>query len=256
MADCILYQSAINAAGLPVQQLSNLSLTGLTTINSFLNSDNGKLYGSFSAPSGVYSLSLYSDAAQTALVASGTSSAAGQMTLTAANSSGISGTVNVVQFVANDANLQAICFLSTDNDLPMDYLSTVPDYDPVLGFSNFHNIAFQQVKTKIVSRFESFLWNETQVDSRQINGGLGGFDLSRILSWSTSDFVEMSAQYALYLICRKQGVEPDGDFAKRAKCAYEKFTALMESVEVSFDLNLTRVPRRTKNTSSFRISRA
>ena len=256
-SETILFQSAVNASNQPVQQISNLKLTGFVTIDAYGNTDAGKLYGTFAYSSPTYTFNLYSDSGRTQLVASATATSSGLANVVAENNSGISGTVNIIPGTAVEDNLiEAICFLSTDNDIPLNNLAGTSDYDAVYGFSDFHVEAFKYVKNILQSRFESLLWNPDWIDIQQINSGKGGYDLSRILSWRSPDIREASAQYVLHLIARKQAVEPGGVFDHRSKCAYERCVALLQSAEISFDTNNSRVPRKTRNLSSFKISRA
>lgn len=251
MSYAILYQSALS------QQLSNLKLTGIVTIDAYSNTDSGKLYGSFSYSSPTYTFNLYSDSARTQLVASATASTSGIATIIQQNDSGISGSINILPgTVVNDSGIEAICLFSSDGDIPLDNLTGTSDYDPIYGFSVFHQHAFDYVKNVVQSRFESMLWNPGLLDVSQINGGKGGFDLSKCLSWRSPDIREASAQYVLHLIARKQAVEPDGMFAERAKCAYERCAALLQNIEMQFDVDGTRVPQKTRTMATFRFGRA
>jgi hypothetical protein len=254
----ILFQSIVNpTTSAPIQQLSDLQLTGVVTIDQYANHDSGKLYGTFSYSSPSYSFQLFMDSARTNLVASATATSAGLATITQANNSGLSGTINIIPgTVTNDILIEAIVSFTTDDNIPLDNLNVTSDFDPVYGFSTLHVQAFEFVKNYIRGRFESVLWNENLISYGSINSGTGGFDLSRILSWMNPDIVEAASQYVLHLITRKQDVHGDGVFAKRSKCAYERCVALLEAVQIAFDENLTRVPRKTRATSIFKITRA
>jgi hypothetical protein len=257
--DCIIYQSATNN-NVAVQNLSNLRLSGFCTIAGLLNTDPnrpGRLYGTFAYSSGSYSFKLYTDVGRTQLVASASATTSGTATITAQNGSGITGTINIIPGTAvNDNLIEAVCLLSQDSDLPLDNLQVTSDYDPTYGFADFHRQSFQWVVNGVSSRFESELWNASLVSDRSINGGTGGLDLSRVLNWQEPDLVQASAEYALHLIARKQAVTPDGVFAHRAKCSYERAVALLQESLVKMDTNLTRVPRRSRNLCTFKTSRA
>jgi hypothetical protein len=256
-SQCILFQSVLDPASkLPVQQISNLQLNGVSTIDALSNTDAGKLYGTFSYANPTYTLNLYKDASRSLLVASGTATATGTATISQANSSGLSGSVNVIGFTATDSAIEALTCLSMDSDLPMDNLTTISDYDPTKGFASFHLQAFEYVKNIMTSRFESVLFAPNLIDARQINGGVGGFDLSRILNWQSPDVREASALYAFYLLARKQGVSSDSIFLKRAETAYNKVKALLTSIEMQFDMQNTRIASKTRAMSTFKIGRS
>jgi hypothetical protein len=178
--EAVIYQSVWDSSGNPVQQLSNLYLDGISTLADAPNTDGGKLYGSFTKSGATYTVNLYSDIAQTALVASGTATSFGKMTLNQANDSGISGSINLVTYTANDTLLQAVCILADDSALPQTHLETLSDYDASVGFAAFHVQAFAKIKEIVKSRFRSVLYNSSLVDSTAINGGLGGFVMSRV----------------------------------------------------------------------------
>jgi hypothetical protein len=253
----ILFQSVLDpTTKIPVQQISNLQLNGISTIDALSNTDSGKLFGTFAYADPTYTLSLYKDSSRSVLVASATATGTGLATISQANSSGLSGSVNIIGFTAADNAIEALACLSMDSDLPMDNLTTLSDYDPSKGFASFHLQAYEYVKNVITSRFESVLFNPNLIDSRQINGGVGGFDLSRILNWQSPDLREAAALYAFYLLARKQGISADSIFLKRAETAYNKVKALLTSIEMQFDMQNTRIASKTRAMSTFKIGRA
>ena len=90
------------AAGDTASATSNWSFTGVTTSNS----DSGSLYWSITNASDTATVNIYKDAAGLQLVASGSGSVAGgsaAITLAAANSSGITGSVTLAQHAATVA---------------------------------------------------------------------------------------------------------------------------------------------------------
>jgi len=252
--EAVIYQSSVTSDGQPAQQISNLSLTGIVTIADSLNNDNGKLYGSFSYSAPTYTLSLYSDITKDNLVAQATATAMGTATVSPQNDSGISGTVNFVQYLQNDTLIEAVCCLTTDSDIPLANANAFSDYDPTYGFANYHILAFEKVKEIIRSRYRSILYSRTLVDSKQINGGLGGFDLSKVLSWEPVK--EAASYYVLAKLAERQYVEAGGVWDKRSKEAFGQFRAHMTTVELAFDLNQQRVADKTRVFSTFKIGRS
>ena len=250
--EAIIYQSVLSE-GKPYQQLSNLVLDGLSTIDDALNTDSGRLYGALTYSAPTYTFSLYKDATRMDLVAQGTATTLGVMTLTARNDSGLSGSVNVAQYAADDAAIEAVCFLSQDGDLPMRGLDELCDYDPILGYADYHLKAFDYLKGHIVSRYKSIIFNPDFIDTHQINGGKGGYDLSRCINISV--LRETSAHYAFARIAEKQGVE-DNTFLKRSKASKDIVKAHLQSDELTFDTNLDRVEDRQRSFSAWKIARA
>jgi hypothetical protein len=253
ISECVLYQSTmVNNA--PYQQLSNLRLDGISTVADAQNTDNGKLYGSFTYSAPTYTLNLYSDFTKLNLVATATATALGIATVAEANDSRLTGTVNITQYKANDILIEAVCVLATDSDIPFNYLNTVSDYDATVGFAEFHILAFSKVKEIVTSRYRSILFNAALIDTRQINGGIGGFDLSRVNDWTP--FKEAAYHYAFALIAERQGVDTDGVFYKRAMQSKNIFKGYMESVEIAFDTQNQRVATQERAGCTFKISRA
>jgi hypothetical protein len=252
-SECVLYQSTM-VNNQPYQQLSNLKLDGISTVADAQNTDNGKLYGSFTYANPTYTLNLYSDVTKLNLVASATATALGIANIVGQNDSELSGTVNFAQYSANDTMIEAICVLATDGDLPFNYLTSVSDYDPTFGFAAFHIEAFDKIKEIVTSRYRSILANPNLIDTRQINGGLGGFDLSRIQSWKPLH--EAAYHYAFALIAERQGFDTEGVFYKRAQQSKNIFKGYMESVELPFDTTQQRVVSQERTGQTFKISRA
>ena len=258
MPDAILFQSAVSG-GFPCQQISNLRLTGVSTNTDTptVNTYHGVLYGSLVGSSGTITLSLYSDITKLDLVAQGTTTAPGMMTIVGQNSSGLSGTVNLVQHVVDDLALVAVVTISIDSDLPMANLEGLSDYDPINGFATYHIIALDYLKQFVMTRDKSLLWNPALVDVAQINGGTGGYDYSRVMlsCWTSPEMREASAHYAFYRIAERQGVE-DNVFARRAQNSKGIVRAHLESIELQFDQHNQRVESKSRSLNTFRIARA
>ena len=261
MSEAIIFQSIMDTtSGLPYQQLSNLCLEGLSTRSDTLNTDvdqfgSGKLYASLTLHSGVYALNLYKDVIKTELVAQASSATLGVATIYEENGSRLSGTVNFAQYLHDDTAIQVLCFLSSDVDLPMDNLNTLTDYDQTVGFAYYHLNAFNYLTHEfIVSRYKSKVWNRFFIDTNQINGGLGGYDLSRCLNlWVLR---EASAHYAFSRIAEKQAVEPNGIFDRRARESKGILRAHLQNLELVFDDHNTRVESSSRSFNVWKISRA
>lgn len=254
-SDCTVY-SSVQLQNIPQQQITNLVLSGISTNDETLNSDDGLLYGSFTFSSPTYTLSLYSDAARSQLVGTATASALGQATITESNLSGLSGTVNFNAYSADDLNIKLVCFLSKDANLPLNNLENLGDYDPIVGYARFHLEAFEEIKRYLISRDGSLLWNPGWVDINQINNGVGGYDLSRILNWQARELIDASAHYAFFKLAEKQAIDPDSIFAKRSCASRQIYKGILSEFDVQFDENNQRVVSKTRTLSSWRVSRA
>lgn len=261
MTEAIIYESVlVPGTSAKFQQLSNLMLTGLSTKQETLNTDDGILYGTFERSEyGIYTLQLYKDSAKTQPVASASSAVLGLATLVEENDSNIGGSVNFAQYQNDDTNIQVYCFFSKDRDLPMANLETVSDYDADSGFAQFHLNAFNKLKEFITADYKSLVWSNTFIDTRQINrpagiAGTGGYDLSRVLNWTA--LKQASAYYALYQICERQNLDEQGIFAKRAKASITRFNEYLKSVEMDFDTDNNRVEDKARSFATFKISRA
>lgn len=257
-SDCVISQSVL-VNGQPYQQLSNLSLDGLSTKVDTLNTDNsganrGRLYGSFAFATGTYTLHLYKDILKTELVATATASSLGWAAISGNNDSGLSGRVNFAQYNANDTAIVVICFLSYDKDIETNSLEGVKDYDQNTGFADFHIAAFNYLKEFIVSRNKSIVFNPTFIDARSINGGLGGYDLSRVVNWSA--LTEASSHYALARIAEKQYIEPGSFWEKRTNESKNIVKAHLSNVELTFDTNQDRVEDKSRSFSTWKIGKA
>ena len=274
MADSIVYQSVRDSAGNAVQQISNLSLTGLTTLSGQTQHTHGRLYGQFvqvsgskvlstglenydfSFPAGGYILAIYADPTRFNLVAVASNSTFGVAQITAVNNSGLGGTVNLIDYTADDLFVEVVALLSTDDDLPQDYLSAFPEYDATLGFATFHQQAFGYVTDFIKGREKASLWNPTLISTTSTNGALGGYDTSKVLNWQSPSLVDASAHYAFYRLCERQYVEPGSVWDVRAKEARNLVRAHLEDADVSIDSTGNRVETKQRSLTSWRLSRA
>lgn len=258
ISDCVISQSVL-VNGQPYQQLSNLSLDGLSTKKESFNTDNsglnrGRLYGSFTKSGATYTLHLYKDILKTELVATASASALGMATISEANDSGLSGRVNIAQYNADDTSIEVVCFIANDKDIEKNNLEGVKDYDPSTGFAEFHITAFNYFKEFVVSRYKSIIFNPKLIDTRSINGGLGGYDLSRVLNWSA--LTEAAAHYALARIADRQFIER-GSFWEKCKIDSNNIVkAHLSNVELTFDTNQDRVEDKSRSFSTWKISRA
>jgi hypothetical protein len=251
MGFAVVYQSSM------IQQLSNLQLTGISTNTSTLNTDHGQLYGSFVLAGSLYTLNLYSDITKLDLVATGASSALGTVNLVGQNGSNLAGTVNFIQYVANDTSINVLVYLSQDSDLPMANLQDLSDYDGVNGFAAYHLLAFDYLKEFVITRESSVLYNPSLIDVAQINGGVGGYELSKVLltCWTSVEMRDASAHYAFYRLAERQAVE-DNTFARRAEQSKNTLKAYMESIEIQFDLRNQRVEDKARDLSTWKFGRA
>ncbi len=275
MAEAIVYQSVRDANGNAVQQMSNLCLTGLTTITGQTQHTHGRLYAqyvqvtgtktftsslenyafSFSGGTGLV-LAIYSDPTRFNLVGVASSATVGQAQITPANNSGLGGTVNFMSYTADDVLIEIVALLSVDDDLPMDYISGLPEWDATVGFAPYHLAAFEYICEFLKGRERSSLWNPAYIDSKSINGGVGGYDLSRIINIQNQSMVEASAQYAFFKLAERQYLEPGSVWDVRAKTARGLVRAHLEDSNLSFDLNNQRQESKSRALSSWRISRS
>jgi hypothetical protein len=258
MSPTILYQSAFDNA-LPFQQLGDLNIAGLSTRDDTLNTDcsdatvRGVLYGSFTLQSGFYTLNLYKDITKLDLVASASSSSLGMVDLVGENGSNLSGTVNFAQYIADDTAIKVICFLSCDDDLPMSNLEGLSDYDATNGFVNYHLLAFKYLTSEfIVSKYKSKVWNNKLITTNNLNGALGGYDLSKCLNLDV--LREASAHYAFSRLAERAAID-NNTFERRAKESKGVLRAHLQSIELTFDEIGNRVETESRAGSTFKIGR-
>lgn len=252
--ETVIYQSTLDGAT-PYQQLSNLVLEGLSTKDDTLNTDNGKLYGSFTKnEEETLAFNLYKDIAKTELVASVESVEFGVKELEEENDSGITGTVNLARYLADDNSIEVLCFLSKDRDLPMNNLEGLSDYDDEVGFATFHLLAFNYIKEFVISRNKTTILNRDYITTTQINGGIGGYDLSRCINLHS--LREASAEYAFSRIAEKQYCENGSVWDVRQKEAKNKLRAHLEATDLVFDLNQDRVEDKSRPGMVWKIKRA
>jgi hypothetical protein len=259
LAECVVYQSIFGSNGAPFQQLGNLMLDGLSTNEATLNTDSGKLYGSFTSGSGLYTLMLFKDILKLEPVAEaqGTigSTTRNVQPVSQLNASGITGTVNFVQYLADDIAINVVAFVSKDKDLPMNNLNALADYDPVNGFALFHQLAFQYLTREfMVSRFKSKIWNPTYVDANALNAAPGGYDFSKCMNlWVLR---EAAAHYAFSRLAEKQNIDPGSMWDIRTTDSKNLVKAYLNSVDLTFDEVGQRVETESRTLSTWRISRA
>jgi len=237
----------------PVQQISDLLLTGLSSKASTSNSDSGRLYGSFVKDGDNYILTLYKDMTRLDAVASATSTTLGSVDVTEQNDSGITGSVNLIQYVADDEAIEVICFLSMDSDLPMANLETMSAYDADLGFIDLHLKSFAYLKQFIISRFKSKIWNPDWVSIKNLHGNTGGYDLSRVLNWDGEDLKQASAHYAFSLLAEQNYVEPGSTFDIRAKESRNRVKAHLTGAEIRIDENHDRIEDDNRSFSTWKF---
>jgi hypothetical protein len=135
----------------------------------------------------------------------------------------------------------------------MNNLEGLRDYDAVNGFADYHVQAFGYVRDFVISRYKSLVFNGSMIDVRNLNGSLGGYDLSRILNLHV--LREASAHYAFSRICEKQYVEPGSVFDIRQKESKNLVKAYLSSVELTFDTDHDRVEDKSRSLRTWKISR-
>lgn len=254
MSDAILYQSPIDSTTQrPVQQLSDLKVSGLCTTVAGANTDGGKLYGSFIQDGANYVLHLYSDVTKLDLVASATSTGMGIIYLTTENDSGITGTIKFITYSADDTAVEAIVLLTVDSDIPLANAEALSDFDADTGFAKYHEEAFAKIKEVVVSRYRSKLYDKEWVTASAINGGKGGFNLSKILNWSA--LKEAASHYVLYRLAERQAIDGNGIFQKKSEQSRNIYKAHLQSVEMEFDQNNERTYSESRPLSTWKISR-
>lgn len=254
-SEAIIYQSLVDSSKQPMQQISNLVLSGFITIDAYLNTDKGKLYASYSHEDSEYVLRLYKDAAKTQLVASASSSAFGQVEVVQENDSGISGSVYFQQYVGDDTNMIVVCFLTTDGDLRMTSLETLCTYDGQYGFAAYHLQGFDEARRAVISRQKANIWNSEFLDSRNLQGVTGGYDLSRCLNFYEA-LREGVGYYVLALILESQYIAPDSIFDVRSKESKAAAKACFEGADLTFSWSQTRVEERDRTNRTRKIERA
>lgn len=245
IGDCIIYESVM-VNNTPYQQLSNLNLQGISTNDATSNTDNGLLYGSFTFSSPTYTLHLYSDSAKSSLVATASSSTLGVTNIAESNSSGLTGTINFAQYSANDNLLYFVCCISRDKLLPLANLEGLSDYDDTVGFAFYHLQAFQAIKEYVMMKEKADLWNPTLIDSNQINGGLGGYDLGRLLNWQQDALKEASIHYAFWHIAERQAITGNSIFKQKAEDSRTRYYAHLRNANVQVDNRRLRVEEKSR----------
>jgi len=252
-SECVVSQS-IRVGGVPYQSISNLVLAGLSTQDDTLNSDGGRLYGSFVKSGSNYILTLYKDGAKSESVATATTTAFGLADVVEANGSGLSGTVNLAGYENDDTSILVTALLATDIDLPHRGLDSLCDYDAAVGFAHYHLLAWNYLKSHIISRYKSIIWNSDFIDVAQINGGSGGYDLGRCLNLGT--LRECAAHYAFARIAERQATDTTGIWWQKQKDSKAKVNEFLKSLELVFDTNQDRVEDKCRSFGVSKISRA
>lgn len=250
----IIYEGVFTQSLQPVQQLSNLWLGGLSTAKAYSNTFDGMLFCTYLKTGSTYTLSAYQDPARSQLVASA-AGALGVNTLTAQNGSNLTGSINFVQYEGDDSKIIVRALLSDDRDLQMANMETLGDYDPIQGFAQYHQEAFNYIVHEyLTSKYQSDLWSDSYVDTDQVlSTNTGGYQLARLSNLSS--FREASAQYAFARICERQNTDRSGTFGQRYEMARARFRELIGSLDVAIDANLDRVEEKRRVTNTFRISR-
>lgn len=253
ISEAVISQS-VRDSGSPYQSISNLQLSGISTLSDTMNSDDGILYGSFTKSGATYTLKLYKDAMKESEVARATSTSLGVVDVSAQNSSGLSGTVNIIGWVSDDTSIRITLFLATDRDLPQRGLSSLCDYDTVNGFAHYHIQAWNYLKSHIIGRYKSIIWNPNFIDTAQINGGVGGYDLGKCINLHT--LKECAAHYAFARISERQSTDPTSNWWLRQQESKKEVNAFLKTLELRFDTNQDRVEDKSRSFGVHKISRA
>ncbi len=244
LTESIIYQTALLSDGRIAQQVAGLYLEGHNTKVGMENTGNGKLYGSFLKSGDTYTLSLYKDITKSSLVASAsTTTLPAIVDLTTDNSSGLTGYVLLLQYESDDTAISIQALLSTDKDIPMGNLNTVEEYDPVVGFAEYHQKAMKYItKEFILARLGSMIYDP---DYTFIPEGIKdvtktkykGYNLSKILN--IESLKEASQWWALSRILEKHAIEPNSSFTVKAQEARSRVAAILNSVDLSVDTHST-----------------
>jgi hypothetical protein len=254
-SNCVINQN-VNINNQYTQQLINLVLTGFSTLTGNTNTDNGKLYATFQKISTTYTLKVYKDIYLLDQVALGTSTTASStvVNITAVNNSGITGTINFFQYIQDDLQIQLQCFLSVDNDLPLDFISGLTESDPVNGFVYYHLRAWEYVKDFLASKYQTVIYRKDFLDSNNLDNCTGGYDFSLVQNWLA--LREVSSHYAFIRICEKQALEKDSIWWTRYQESKKLLPALLNSTTVHFSPDFTRRSTKQRSVGVFKISRA
>ncbi len=249
------------------QSISSLFLQGFNTIPEQLNfATGGLLYGSFTLTNGTYTFNLYKDIGRTQLVASG--STTGDLPQTVAitenNDSGLSGYVLMLQYGEDDNQIVVQCLLSDDSDIPLDNLTSLPEYDPLKGFAYYHQLAWNYLVNEfVVSRNSNLLFDPNYQCLRQgskdpgttTNSKLqvGGYNLARVLNWDV--LREVSAHYLLSRVSEKHQVETNDTWAIRSLDSRQKLAAYLHSVDLAFDNFSQGVETKRRSLNTWKVYR-
>lgn len=146
---------------------SRWRLTGVRTKENAENTDSGILWLACTKSGDTVTATLYKDEPRASSVASGTADVSGcdnsganavQVTLTATDSSGLSGTFWIHQYLA-DGNCPILVSLATDEDLDglWDGIEDLPGYSASEGCAEFIRIACDDVIGKVTAIYRKFL---------------------------------------------------------------------------------------------------
>ncbi|MCK6439775.1 MAG: hypothetical protein L6Q71_06180 [Planctomycetes bacterium] len=197
-----------------------------------INTDDGRLYARLTTTSGTTTIELFNrpERMPADLVASG-SGTIGTVTLAQANSSGLSGSVELIAQPSFDATL--IVFYATDEDLDVyeenlaSLLDTGGMYAGEPGFERYAALAKRRLDDMIVARIH--------------REGLRGLSREHILS-SLLDLpalTEPASYLALALLFERLAGAPDVKAADRSRYFYRRFEQSIASARLVFDFTGT-----------------
>src|ERR1035437_4415320 len=238
--EVIIRQTTLGTDSRLFQQLCTMFLTGYNTRAGVENSDHGRFYASFAKSGGNYNLDIYKDITKAEKVLSATTATLpGVVNFTEENNSGLSGYILLLQYTADDLAITMQGLLSMDEDIPLANLATVQEFDPTVGFAEYHQLAWKYLTHEfILSRLATMLYNtdytflpEGITDATKTQ--YKGYDLSRINN--IDSLREASSWWVLSRICEKHAVEKDGSFQVKATESRNRVSAILNAVDLSID---------------------
>ncbi len=253
-----IVKNSLLSSGKVFQSVGTCRLDGHITLAGQENTDHGLLYGSFVKDGNNYVFNLYKDITKSNLVASATTTTLPAVAdFTEENSSGLSGYVYLLEYGADDTAITVQTLLSVDSDLPMSNMETFAEFDPIAGFAEFHQKAFNYItKEFLLSRIAGLLFNpdykflpDNSKDVEKVQQK--GYDFGKLLN--PQALREAAAWHALSRLCELHSIEPA--FQVKAQEARNRVAAILHAVDLSIDENSTGQEKRRRSLNLWKVSR-
>lgn len=209
------------------------------------NTDSGMLFFTLSLSGTTYTCNVYATEAKSATVASGTVVSATApsettpltITLAEANSSGLTGSMKIANYISDETAGYIFALFSVDADCGNYYggYTKLNGFDATAGLAAIHNIAAFEIIDRLTARYEEDFGGSAK--SPWWQAGDKKYPDLRIIS-NPVQLRKASAYYVLHIACGAAAASDDSALQEKADRFGDMWLDAMNQIRVAFDVDV------------------